>query len=168
MPEFRIKNNRQLTEYEECRKLLRDAHKRGDLMSCAQVAKLLGVSERTLRSRIADGGFPPAVVETADGKKDFWVKVTVLHYQAIQIASGNRPSARSRIKTNDEIDEEDESRYEALDLESQKMERSFHEMERLLEAGTSSFIAEHPKLKKWLKDRNKPISHWKALAGKEK
>lgn len=166
VPQFRVKGYPELTEDAGCREMLQDAHRKGELLSASKVAKLLGIPERTLRTWIADGTFLPAPVETIS-RKDFWPIVVVLGFQASRIASGHPISSRSPLKTNDQIDEADENRFEALDDERADVERKVHKLAELFAEDKVELAKRHPNLKRWLKDYKKPVSHWKHLASKE-
>lgn len=167
VPQFRVKGYPELTEDAGCREMLQDAHRKGELLSASKVAKLLGIPERTLRTWIANGTFPPAPVETIS-RKDFWPTVVVLDFQAMQIANGLPISSRSLLKTNDQIDEADENRFEALDDERADVERKVHKLAELFAEDKVELAKQHPNLKRWLKDHKKPVSYWADLASKEK
>lgn len=146
--------------------LLEEAGQRKDFLSQPEVAKHLGVHPRTLRSWVKKGLFPKPVIQSANGRKDLWLRIDVWAHEMMQFQNKMPPKEGARFKSADDFDRADAGRYALLDLKTQGSMKRQSQMIKLLVTDEAAFSKKYPNLRQWLKVRKTHVSYLKYKAKK--
>ncbi len=123
-----------------------------DLLNFNRVATDLGVSIATLRRMISSGEFPQGNIFR--GNKTYWMRNEVRTWLKLRNHfDGRNLPARERYKNLDRIDCEEEREFSRKPIDFQSGERFVDNAEALLARDPDAFVEQHPKLKKWARDK---------------
>lgn len=124
-----------------------------ELLSFQQVAVTLGVSSATLRRMIKNGDFPETVVYSLNGKKHFWTKILVLHWQKSRITRGIAPTKKARFRSPDQVDVALAKMDSVKDIIRQAEDGRVMRIGILFDQDPDGLIEAHPALKKWVRQK---------------